>query len=112
MSARGLLKGAVEVAKRGKLFASGQETIKKFVPFPYQKPVSKLFKAFEQAVTGASIFSIYDELMNGFSSPTKQPQTNKFGKTHSRSKYNYRRNNRYSRTKTSRRCRHIYPCRC
>ncbi len=115
MLIRGAVKGLVKVAQQSKAFASGRTTIEKYVPYPYQKPALKIFRAFEQALTGATIFSIYDEITSQNAVPPKNgkfPQTRKFSKAYSRSKYAYRRSNKYGYSKTRRRCRHIQPCRC
>ncbi len=109
-AAKTLIKIGATQAQRAGAFVSGKSFIYRNVPPPYRGPALRIFRAFEQAATGAGIYSIYDELSNGFQSgiPQRPKRSNQQYKKYSRN-FKYSRGQYKYQNSTSRcRCRKRY----
>ncbi len=99
-----LIRLGTEYAKRSGSFVSGKSTIIRYVPPPYREPTLKLFKAFEQAATGAGLYSIYDEL-TGNNAQTLQQRPKKPYKQYKKRFGSFRNNGSRYKYQTDEYCR-------
>ncbi len=83
---RGIGRTAIEIAKASGAFVSGRDFIMRNAPPGYREPALKLFRAFEQAATGAGLYQIVSEFNNAIfqAQNGKQTAPSQYTKTHFR----------------------------
>ncbi len=94
MPIRSAIRLGVQLARSTGAFVSGRDFIQRNVPPRYRPQTLRVFKAFEQAATGAGLYKVYQTLLaseDGLGNdaiskfPQKQPKTYKSNKTRYRS---------------------------